>query len=114
MRGKRDTVGVRQGRDTTAFTDSTSAPDIGLDQVDRVVPVPDAKRDATSLVLPASEVLKREVYTKTMKGQTMVRKLVLWKTNKEEASDNHPGFVLHLTDYSPNRKNALAFPNSQS
>ena len=80
---------------------------VGLDQLDRVVPIPDAERDAASLVLPSSEILRREVYTKTMKGQLMVRKLVMWKTNKQDVSESHPAYVLHLTDYSPNRKTPL-------
>ena len=37
----------------------------------------------------------------------MVRKLLLWKTNKEEVSRDHPAYVVHLTDYSPNRKQPL-------
>jgi hypothetical protein len=52
-------------------------------------------------------ILRRDVYTKVMKGQTMVRKLVLWKTNKEDVSSDFPAFVAHLTDYSPNRKTPL-------
>jgi hypothetical protein len=57
--------------------------------------------------LPKSEVLKREVYTKVIKGQTMVRKLVMWKTNKETEGGNFPGYVVHFTDFSPNRKTNL-------
>ena len=88
--------------------DKQCQPDhVGLEQLERILPVPEAKRDASSLVLPKSEMLRREVYTKTMKGQKMVRKLALWKTNKEEVSDNHPAYVLYLTDYSPNRKTPL-------
>ena len=37
----------------------------------------------------------------------MVRKLLLWKTNKEKASRDHPAYVLHLTNFSPNRKDPL-------
>ena len=33
----------------------------------------------------------------------MVRKFVLWKTNKEQSED-YPAFVVHFTDFSPNRK----------
>jgi hypothetical protein len=80
---------------------------VGLSQIERIVPIPESRSSAASLVLPSSEILRREVYTKTMKGQTMVRKLVLWKTNKEEVSESHPGYVLYLTDYSPNRKTPL-------
>ena len=52
--------------------------------------------------------LRRAVRVKELKGKTMVRKLVLWKTNKESAARGEfPAFVLHLTDFSPNRKDPL-------
>ena len=35
------------------------------------------------VVLPASKVVRREVYVKTAKGQSAVRKLVVWQTNKD-------------------------------
>ena len=53
-----------------------------------------------------SEMLERQVYTKTMKGNKMVRKLLLWKTNKDNQPD-FPAFVVYLTDFSPNRQNPL-------
>jgi hypothetical protein len=51
--------------------------------------------------------MKREVYVKEAKGEKMVRKFVMWKTNKEEHED-FPAYVLHFTDFSPNRKDPLA------
>jgi len=57
--------------------------------------------------LPASKLLHREVYTKETKGKTAVRKLLVWETNKEKLSDEHPGFVVHWTDYSPDRKDPI-------
>jgi len=36
----------------------------------------------------------------------MVRKLLIWKTNKEDQPD-FPAYVVYLTDFSPNRQNAL-------
>ncbi len=87
--------------------DKTLRPeDLKLSQVTEVVEVPLADRDARQLALPKSQVLKREVYTKSMKGQVMVRKLVLWQTNKE-SEGRHPAFVVHYTDFSPNRKTPL-------
>ena len=53
-----------------------------------------------------SELLERVVYKKTMKENLMVRKLLLWKTNKESSID-YPGYVIYLTDFSPNRKEPL-------
>ena len=37
----------------------------------------------------------------------MVRKFVLWKTNKESSSEDYPAYVIHYTDFSPNRKAPL-------
>jgi len=48
--------------------------------------------------------MKREVYTKTLKGKLMVRKFVMWKTNKENEGSEYPAYVVHFTDYSPGRK----------
>jgi hypothetical protein len=88
--------------------DKQPGPDAtGLKQVTDLVEIPLAERDARGLTLPPSEIVRREVYTKVMKGQTLVRKLLLWKTNKERESDDYPAYVLYVTDYSPNRKEAL-------
>ncbi len=56
--------------------------------------------------LKESEILKREVFVKESKGQKMVRKFMLWKTNKEKDPD-YPAFVFHYTDFSPTRKAML-------
>lgn len=66
--------------------------------------------DATSeeLQLPRSDVIRREVRVKELKGKLMVRKLMLWRTNKEKVTQGeYPAFVVHLTDFSPNRKDPL-------
>jgi hypothetical protein len=73
-----------------------------LQQLAEIIEVPMIDKDARQLALPKSEILKREVFTKTLKGNTMVRKLLLWKTNKEE-SGNYPAYVAYFTDFSPNR-----------
>ncbi len=57
--------------------------------------------------LPASTVLRRKVWTKVTKGQTAVRKLVIWKTNKEQADAAFPAYVVHWTDYSASRGTPL-------
>ena len=36
----------------------------------------------------------------------MVRKFILWETNKSEDPD-YPAYVFHFTDYSPTRKDVL-------
>lgn len=85
-----------------------SQDDAGLQQLTDVVEIPETSHGhLDALALPVSTIMERSVATKTLKGATMVRKLMMWKTNKQEASRDFPGFVLHLTDYSPNRKAPL-------
>lgn len=81
--------------------------DIRIQQVSDLVEVPMADRDSRQLSMPVSEVLRREVCTKELKGQLMVRKLVMWQTNKQGESDEFPAFVIHYTDFSPGRKTPL-------
>ena len=56
---------------------------------------------------PQSSLLRREVYTKNLKGNLAVRKLLVWKTNKESQDPNFPAYVVHFTDYSPGRQEPL-------
>jgi hypothetical protein len=81
--------------------------DLRLQQVSDIVEVAMVDRDARQLNLSPSQILRREVYVKQLKGQTMVRKLVMWQTNKQQETEDFPAFVVHFTDYSPNRKTAL-------
>lgn len=62
---------------------------------------------AASAALPASTLVRREVWTKTTKGQLAVRKLLIWKTNKSEGSQRYPAYVVHWTDYSAGRAEPL-------
>jgi len=86
---------------------SVHASDIPLRQVTDLVDIALADRDSRQLDLPKSEVIRREVGTKQLKGQTMVRKLLMWKTNKETTGEEFPAYVIHYTDFSPNRKTPL-------
>ena len=81
--------------------------DLRLSQLSDITEIPELERNAAELRLPASTVLERAVATKVLKGATLVRKLLLWKTNKETLSPDHPAYVLHITDYSPNREAPL-------
>jgi len=59
-------------------------------------------------VLKKSELIKREVYKKTQGAKIMVQKFMVWKTNKEEASDvEYPAYVLAYTNFSSDRADAL-------
>ena len=86
---------------------SVARPDVPAEQLEECVPVGDLGRKAAAESLPASEVLRREVYTKETKGQTAVLKLLVWKTNKDGGDPDFPAFVVHWTDYSAGRKTPL-------
>jgi ATP dependent DNA ligase C terminal region/ATP dependent DNA ligase domain len=86
---------------------AVNSTDIRIQQVSDLVEVPFVDRDTRQLERPRSTILRREVRTKEMKGAVMVRKLVMWQTNKEADGDDYPAYVIHYTDYSPNRKTPL-------
>ncbi len=81
--------------------------DISFSQVTDRVEVAMMDCEAKNYKLPTSEIIRREVYTKEAKGKTMVRKFVLIKTNKQDEANEYPAFVMHYTDFSPNRKAPL-------
>ena len=80
--------------------------DTNIRQISELVSIADVDKPARDTDLTPSKLLERTVYTKTMRGAKMVRKLLLWKTNKEDQID-FPGYVVYLTDFSPNRQNPL-------
>ncbi len=79
-----------------------SVEDIGWSQITRLLPVTAA---SDSSPVGSSEIIRRAVWTKEGAGKTDVRKLLVWKTNKESAG--YPAFVVHWTDYSSTRKSPL-------
>jgi ATP-dependent DNA ligase len=83
-----------------------SVADTSIHQVTDQVKVEDAAKSADTTKLKPSKMIERTVYTKVMKENTMVRKILLWKTNKEDTPD-FPAYVIYLTDFSPNRKTPL-------
>ena len=78
--------------------------DSGISQVTRLVSLEESSKEAIELM--ESEVISREVYVKESKGTKMVRKFVIWKTNKE-ATGEYPAYVYHYTDFSPRRREML-------
>jgi ATP dependent DNA ligase C terminal region len=80
--------------------------DLRLEQLADIVDIPLVDKQAATMTLQRSEILRREVYVKTLKGKKMVRKLVLWKTNKDQDGP-WPAFVVAVTDFSPNRATPL-------
>ena len=83
-----------------------SPDDAGISQITDLTTVLKADEPADPGQMEESELIERTVYTKTMQDNLMVRKLLIWKTNKEE-SPEFPAYVVYLTDFSPNRKNPL-------
>ncbi|MCP4162138.1 MAG: hypothetical protein GY760_18860 [Deltaproteobacteria bacterium] len=77
--------------------------DVRFSQIDDFIEVP---KEGAVKDLPESTIIKREVYVKESKGKKMVRKFLLWKTNKEEQQE-FPAYVFFYTDFSPNRKDLL-------
>jgi hypothetical protein len=79
--------------------------DIRFDQISPYLIEKSTDDEKTNL--PKSEVLRREVWSKEAKGQLAVRKLLVWKTNKETIDSSYPAFVVNWTDYSPSRASPL-------
>lgn len=86
--------------------DKNDAPhNIRISQLTDICPF--AKGKEISLAdLPKSTVLQRRVFRKVQKEKVMLRKFLLWKTNKEE-SGVYPAYVFHYTDYSSGREEPL-------
>jgi hypothetical protein len=68
---------------------------------------PEANKPNKEIHYPASTLIKRMVWTKESKGAVALRKLVVWKTNKNEIDRNYPAYVVHWTDYSAGRASPL-------
>ena len=81
-----------------------NAEDAGLSQITKIISLD--KNAAEKVDLKKSELLSREVYVKESKGMKMVRKFMVWKTNKE-ATGEYPAYVFHYTDFSATRKEML-------
>ena len=77
--------------------------DIGINQITRVIEIPEEENDTS--VKPESKIINKEVYTKTMKDATNVKKFLVWDTASKE--DNYPKFVYYKIDYSPTRKDKM-------
>ncbi len=88
--------------------DKNATPEeVRLDQLSSIRDIPDIDRIAAEQELPGAEILHRWVATKTMRDKLMIRKILAIRTNKAEASRDFPAFVLHVTDFSPNRREKL-------
>jgi|GEM_PF-5292916 len=84
-----------------------SKEDVKLEQLADIREIPQLENAAWNRCLPVSDVIWCAVVTKAVKAGSRVRQFLLWKTNKQEVSRDFPGYVLHITDCSPNRKMPL-------
>jgi ATP-dependent DNA ligase len=82
---------------------AANSTDSGWNQITRLFPIQEGEKE---IELGTSEIIRREVWTKEGAGKTDVRKLLVWKTNKEAAG--YPAFVVNWTDYASGRKAPLA------
>lgn len=80
---------------------------VRFSQVTDLAPVEESDAAVSAATLPASEIIRREVYTKTTGEKTLVRKLVVWKTNKEIHDPAYPPYIAFFTDFSPGRRQPL-------
>ena len=97
----RDTVFMRVREDKAAVL-----PDVRWSQVTDLIPVSDITPDICDR--PKSEVICRQVYTKAVRRYGIaVRKIVVWKTNKEETDSRYPAYAVMFTDYSPARQEPM-------
>ena len=77
-----------------------------ISQISDQVSIADYSKSADTSKRKPSQLIERTVYSKVMRENLMVRKLLLWKTNKEDSAE-FPAYVVYLTDFSPNRKTPL-------
>jgi hypothetical protein len=80
--------------------------DVNIRQLTDISNIQQVDKPAEDPAGEPSQIIEREVYTKEMKGNLMVRKLLMWKTNKGDRPE-YPEYVVYLTDFSPNRKDPL-------
>ncbi len=82
---------------------SIDAMDIRASQILERVPVSNVIETVKPVDRQKSTLLRRQVWVKETKGVRAVRKLLLWKTNKEMEDPDYPAYVVTWVDYSPGR-----------
>ena len=84
---------------------SLSPQAVRFSQITDLVPI--ASGNTKPVQLPPSTVVRREVFTKKSGANIQVRKVLVWKTNKEDVDALYPPYVVFFTDFNPCRKNPL-------
>jgi len=81
--------------------------DIRLAQLNEYLPNLNLEPSADPRQLPASEVVRRQVWSKASKSGLAVRKLLVWSSGKQDSWPGWPAWLIHFTDYSPDRQAPL-------
>ena len=81
-----------------------NAVDTRYSQIDEIAWQPVAASGGEA-ALPASTLLRRELYRKDLGGKLMVQKYLAWRTNKTQAG--YPAYVFTYTDFSSGRAEPL-------
>ncbi|MBN2534224.1 MAG: ATP-dependent DNA ligase [Spirochaetales bacterium] len=83
------------------------AHDVRFSQITDLFYIESKTKQLSPEVLPKSEILSREVYTKEAKNKIMAQKFVVFKTNKEDKDERYPAYVFFYTNFSSGRKDPL-------
>jgi hypothetical protein len=84
---------------------SVNATDVRLAQIEEFMTWPTPAATQLGADVPASQILRREVYRKELGGKLMVLKLLAWRTNKERYG--YPAYVLSYVNFSSGRAEPL-------
>ena len=104
--GRRSAISLRDAVFVRRREDKTASPlDVRWDQLRGCL---NEVASSSFQQLPPSTILLREVYTRpAAEGALRVRKLVVWRTNKETLDTRHPTFTAVWTDFAPGREEPL-------
>ena len=81
--------------------------DCGLKQIIRISGIAKENfKEQNNKNLPKSKLIKKEVIKKESKKGIAIKKFVLWKSNKEKASD-YPSYLCYYLDFSDSRKDPI-------
>tara|TARA_Y100000034_G_scaffold48814_1_gene60364 strand:- start:1847 stop:3205 length:1359 start_codon:yes stop_codon:yes gene_type:complete len=81
--------------------------DCGLKQIIRISGITKEDfKEQNNKNLPKSKLIKKEVFKKESKKGTAIKKFILWKSNKEKASD-YPSYLCYYLDFSESRKDPI-------
>lgn len=88
-------------------SDKAATPeDAGFGQVTQRCAPPSHEPKSSSSAGTTVKMIMRRVWTKATKGKDAVRKILVWHTGRD-GSDGWPAWIVHFTDYSPDRKTPL-------